>query len=131
MKKKIELALLVLAAAVLLAAGYFTFLSPKAQAGVKSVTVQIVIPKQKIQKTFHYTSTRAHVAELLTDQRADLKAETESGQYGLFLTGMAGVHADPQKEYFNVKVNGKDATVGISELPLENGKTYTFTLTSL
>lgn len=131
MKKKIGLSLLVLAAAVLLTAGYFAFLAPKAHPGTKSVTVQVVIPQDKIQKTFHYTTTRPHLADLIQDERSDLKAETKAGQYGLFLTGMLGVHADPKKEYFNVKVDGKDATVGISQIPIEDGKTYTFTLTAL
>ncbi len=55
----------------------------------------------------------------------------QKGQYGEFVTGLLGVKADSKKEYFNIKVDGKDATVGVSQLPLEDGKTYTFTLTAL
>lgn len=131
MKKKIGLTLLVLAAATLLIAGYFQFLAPKPQAGTKSVTVQVVIQKNNINQTFHFTSSRSTVADLLKDEQTTLKTVTESGQYGLFITGMLGVQTDPSKEYFNIKVDGKDANVGVSELPLENGKTYLFTLTSL
>jgi hypothetical protein len=131
MKKKIGLTLLVLAAAALLIAGYFQFLSPKPQAGTKTVTVQVVIQKNNINHTFNFTSSRSTVADLLEDEQAALKPMTEDGPYGLYITGMLGVQADSSKEYFNVKVDGKDATVGISELPLEDGKTYLFTLTSL
>ena len=131
MKKKIGLTVLVLAVAALLIVGYFQFLTPKAQAGAKSVTVQVVIQKNGINQTFHFTSSRSTVADLLKDKQADLKSVTESGQYGLFVSGMLGVKANPSKEYFNIKVDGKDASVGVSELPLENGKTYLFTLTAL
>ncbi|WP_416200674.1 MAG: DUF4430 domain-containing protein [Thermocaproicibacter melissae] len=131
MKRKIGLALLVLAAAALLLTGYFHFLAPKPQAGTKSVTVQVVIPKSNINQTFHFTSSRSTVADLLKDEQDALKPATENGPYGLYITGMLGVQADSSKEYFNIKVDGKDATVGVSELPLENGKTYRFTLTSL
>lgn len=131
MKKKIGLTLLVLAAAALLIAGYFKFLAPKTQVGTKTVTVQVVIQKSHINQTFHFTSSRSTVADLLKDEQTDLKAVTESGKYGLFVRGMLGVKADSSKEYFNIKVDGKDATVGVSELPLKNGKTYLFTLTSL
>lgn len=131
MKKKIGLTLLVLAAAALLITGYFKYLVPKTQEGIKSVTVRVVIQKDNIDQTFRYTSNRSTVADLLEDKQADLKTVTENGKYGLFISGMLGVKADPAKEYFNIKVDGKDSTVGVSELPLENGKTYLFTLTSL
>lgn len=131
MKKKIGLTLLTLMAAALLIAGYFNFLAPKTQEGTKSVTVQVVIQKNGINQTFHFTSNRSTVADLLKDEQPALKTVTESGQYGLFVSGLLGVKADSAKEYFNIKVDGKDATAGVSELPLENGKTYLFTLTSL
>jgi hypothetical protein len=131
MKKKIGLTLLVLAAAALLTAGYFQFLAPKPQAGTKSVTVQVVISKNNINQTFRFTTSRSTVADLLQDEQGILKTTTENGPYGLYITGMLGVQADSSKEYFNIKVDGKDAAVGVSELPLENGKTYRFTLTSL
>lgn len=131
MKKKIGLTLLVLAAAALLTAGYFQFLAPKPQAGTKSVTVQVVISKDNINQTFRFTTSRSTVADLLQDEQGILKTTTENGPYGLYITGMLGVQADSSKEYFNIKVDGKDAAVGVSELPLENGKTYLFTLTLL
>lgn len=131
MKKKMILALAVAAAAILLAAGYYAFFSPKAQSGSKSVTVEVVIADQGIDKTFHYQTDDATLADLLKDKQSDLGAQTEESSYGEFVSGMLGVQADASKEYYNIKVDGTDAQTGISQIPLEDGKTYTFTLTSL
>lgn len=131
MKKKIGLVLIVVAAAALLIVGYFQFLAPKAQTGAKAVTIQVVMKDKGIQKTFQYQTDRKYVAELLKDKQSELNVVMQKGQYGEFVSGILGVTADAKKEFFNIKVDGKDATVGVSQLPIENGKTYTFTLTAL
>lgn len=131
MKKKIGLSLLVVAAAALLIAGYALFGAPKAAAGAKTVTVQVVAEERGVRKTFTFHTSRSYVAELLEDQKSGLQAEMQDGKYGKFVSGLLGVKANSKAEYFNVKVDGKDAAVGVSQLPLENGKTYTFTLTKL
>lgn len=131
MKKKIVLVLAVVAAALLLIAGYFKFLAPKAQVGAKAVTVQIVMKDKGISKTFQYQTNSSYLADLLKEKKDELKPVLQSGQYGEFVSGLLGMTADPKKEFFNIKVNGTDATLGVSQLPLENGKTYTFTLTKL
>lgn len=131
MKKKIGLVFIVLAAAALLIMGYFKFLAPKSQAGTKNVTIQVVVKDRGIDKTFHYQTTRSYVAELLKDKQSELKTVTQKGKYGEFVSGLLGVTANASKEYFNIKVDGKDATLGISQLPIEDGKTYVFTLTAL
>lgn len=131
MKKKIGLVLIVAAAAVLVIAGYFKFLAPKAQSGAKTVTIQVIMKDKGINKTFQYQTDRSYVADLLKDKKGELQTVTQKGQYGEFVSGLLGVNANSSKEYFNLKVDGKDATLGVSQLPLENGKTYTFTLTAL
>lgn len=120
-----------LAVCALLFVGYLAFLAPKAQSGQKSVKIEIVIASKSIDRTFEYRTDRSFVADLLEDKKGDLQTEMEDSQYGKFVSGMLGVKADPAKEYFNIKVNGTDATVGVSQLPLEDGKVYTFTLTQL
>lgn len=131
MKKKLGISAAVLAVCALIFAGYMNFLSPKAPNGQKSVKVEVVIAFQNIDRTFEYQTGRSYVSELLEDKKSDLQTEMEDSQYGKFVSGMLGVKADPKKEYFNIKVDGKDSTVGISQLPIENGKVYTFTLTKL
>ncbi|WP_411676717.1 hypothetical protein [Caproicibacter sp.] len=131
MRKKIGISAAVLAVCALIFVGYLTFLAPKAQGGQKSVKIEVVIPSKSIDRTFQYKTDKSYVSELLNDEKGDLQTEMEDSQYGKFISGMLGVKADPAKEYFNLKVDGTDATVGVSQLPLENGKIYTFTLTSL
>lgn len=128
MKKKIGLAVGAVVVAALLVVGYFAFLAPKAQEGSKEVKIEVIIESAKIDKDFTYKTDAAFMKDLLEEKKDELQAVTETGSYGLFLTGLMGVEADETKEYYNIKIDGVDATVGISELPVENGKTYTFTL---
>ena len=79
--------------------------------------------------SFSYRTDRAYLSELLEDEKKDLKPEMEEGSYGKFVAGLLGIRADPKKEYF--KVDGRDAVTGVSRLPLEDGRTYTFTLSPL
>lgn len=131
MRKKIVVAVAVVAAAALLAGAYFAFVAPKARPGEKTVTVRVVAESGGVDKSFSYRTDRAYLSELLEDEKKDLRPETEDGPYGEFVAGLLGVRADPKKEYYNLKVDGKDAARGVSELPLEDGGTYTFTLTPL
>ena len=129
MQKKIVLTISVLLSAALLGIAYFAFVAPKTQTGAKTVTIQIVIPPKELQKTFTYHTDRTYVAELLKDKANELQPQTKNSQYGEYLTAMLGIKADASKEYYHIQVNGKDAITGISQLLLEDGKTYTFTLT--
>lgn len=129
MKKKIFLAVAVIVLAALSTGLYFKFTSPKARAGEKTVTVRIVAENK--DKSFTYKTSRSYLSELLEDKEKELKSETENGKYGEFVVGMLGIKADSSKEYYNIKINGKDATTGVSTIVLENGKIYTFTLTPL
>lgn len=129
MKKKIWLAVAVIAFAAIISGLYFDFSSTKVKTGEKTVTVQIVIQNKK--ESFTYKTSRSYLSELIEDKRNDLKPETKKGQYGEFVTGILGIKANESKEYYNIKVDGKDATAGISKIVLESGKTYTFTLTPL
>ena len=131
MKKKIGIVLIILAAAALLFAGYTALFAPKAQGGTKAVTVQIVATEKGINRSFRYITNSSTLAQLLKEKQTELKTETKSSQYGDFVNGLLGVEADASKEYFNIKIDGKDASVGVSQLPVEDGKTYTFTLTAL
>lgn len=108
---------------------YQTYLSPKSDKGEKAVVVQIIIPRENIDKTFTYHTDLAFVSELLEAEKIDLQVQTQHSSYGDFISGMMGVVADESCEFFYIKVNGDDAMVGISQLPLEDGSTYAFILT--
>lgn len=128
MKKKIGIVIGVILLAALLLFSYQTWLAPKATQGAKAITLEVSIPRENIDKTFSYKTDHAFVGELLEEKKAELQVETKDSSFGAYITGMMGVAADEKSEFYNIKVNGEDAMVGISELPLEDGSTYTFTL---
>lgn len=129
LRKKLVTLCIVIVIAVLLIMGYDTFLAPKAQQGVKEVTVEVQIDRENIAQSFIYHTDQEYVAGLLTEHKDDLKVETESGSFGPFITGMMGVQADSAKEFYSIKIDGEDASVGIASLPVEDGRTYSFILT--
>ncbi len=129
LRKKLVALCIVTVIAALLIMGYYTFLAPKAQQGIKEVTVEVQIDRENIAQSFSYRTDREYVAGLLTEHQDDLKVETESGSFGPFITGMMGIQADSAKEFYSVKVDGADASVGIASLLVEDGRTYSFVLT--
>lgn len=128
LKRKSIIAIGVILLAALLLVGYRTWLAPQAKQGAKAVTVEVTIPRAQIEQSFSYQTDLDYVAQLLEQYKADLQLQTQQSSFGAYITAMLGVPADPNKEFYNIKVNGVDASVGISELPLEHGSTYAFTL---
>lgn len=130
MKKKIFVAAAIIAAALLVGLS-LAFFVPKAQPAEKAITIQVVAEKRGVNKSFRYRTKRAFLADLLEDEKKDLKPEMEDGSYGKFVVGLLGIQADPKTEYYNIKVDGKDAVQGVSKLPLKDKEKITFTLTPL
>jgi ABC-type lipoprotein release transport system permease subunit len=70
--------------------------------------------------------------ELLTELEArgvDFAYETEETEIGSFITTVNGTIADPNSEYWKIRVNGEDAQVGISELQLKQGDHLSLVIT--
>ncbi len=128
MKKKLLALFAVVLVAALLIGGYYAFLAPKAQAGDKRVTVEVVVPGQNITRSFSYSTDQTYVEGLLREHQDELQLEVEETSFGPFITGLLGVQADAAKEFFCIQVEGADTSVGIALLPVEDGKTYSFTL---
>lgn len=132
MSKKISLVIAsVILAAALLIGGYFLIFgnSSAPEVGQKNVTIQIIAERADVDKTFTFDTDLKFVSELLLE-KTELKVVASEGDYGLFITSMLGVEADASSEFFNVKENSTDSMFGVSELPLVDGNTYTFTLTT-
>lgn len=134
MSKKISLVIAsVVLAAALLIGGYFLIFGNNSapEVGQKNVTIQIIAERADadVDKTFTYDTDLKFVSELLLE-KTELEVIASEGTYGLFIESMLGVKADKNSEFFNVKENGVDSMVGVSELPLVDGNTYTFTLTT-
>jgi hypothetical protein len=49
--------------------------------------------------------------------------------YGTFVTGWHGMEKDDDEQYWwNVSINGENATIGVDDIPIMEGDIYTFTL---
>lgn len=132
MSKKISLVIAsVVLAAALLIGGYFLIFGNNSapEVGQKNVTIQIIAERADVDKTFTYDTDLKFVSELLLE-KTELEVIASEGTYGLFIESMLGVEADASSEFFNVKENSTDSMFGVSELPLVDGNTYTFTLTT-
>jgi len=128
MSKKIIAIISVLVLAALAFAGYKAFLSPKGVEGAKEVTINIVIEKEGIDKTFTYNTNHEFLIQLLEENKEELGITFEEYDFGKMITGMMGYTVDPNSEYFHIYVNGEDATTGVAEIPLNDQDSYTFEL---
>ena len=125
MNKKL-LAVLVVILLAVGGLGLSRMLAPKGEEGTKEVTVQVLIASENIDFTDTYKTDTLYLEELLKEQADTLMPETEDTQFGPMLVGLMGYQADTNKEYFNIKINGEDAMVGIKEIPVNEGDVFTF-----
>ena len=95
-----------------------------------SVTVQ-EIRDDSVTLEKVYQTDLATLEELLEENAEELGATLTDSEYGKFVEGMDGYVADASKnEYFAVLVNDTMSDVGISQIKLEDGKTYQFRLST-
>jgi HD superfamily phosphodiesterase len=131
MKKKIIAILAVVIAFVVLYAGYQAFLAPKGTEGSKEVSIQIIIEKEEIDKTFTYKTDHEFLTDLLKEKQGELGAIMDSSDYGTMITGMMNYMADvSENEFFLIQINGEDAMVGTDDTPIQDGDSYNFILST-
>ena len=130
MKKKIITIIAVLLVAALAFTAYWFFLGPRGTAGDKQITIRVIVENEDIDKTFTYDTDLEFLGELVKEKQEDLGA-TLNNMGGSFVEGMMDYVADStNNEFFSIKINTMDAMVGIDEIPLNDGETYTFELTT-
>lgn len=125
MNKKITAVLVVLILA-LGGFGLYKALAPKGAEGSKEVTINIIVESESIDFSEKFRSDELYLEGLLKEYSDELQVVTEDTQYGPMLIGLKGYSADMSKEFFNIKINGEDAMVGIKEIPVNNEDVYTF-----
>ncbi len=127
MKNKKSLWIIILAAVAAVMLGVYFFAKPKPAAGAKAVVIE-VRDKEGNEKSYSGNTD----AEFLKDAMDDLSSagfayEASDSEYGLFVTSVNGVTADPaDSAYWAVYVNGEYGQYGISEQPVADGDTFTF-----
>lgn len=78
-------------------------------------------------KTVEYKTDKQTLEQLLVEKADELKATLEDSEYGKYVVGINGYTPDAAKnEYIEVLVDGKSSQVGVKEIKIEDGKVYTF-----
>lgn len=126
MSKKLLAILVVVVIAIGAIAGYNKFFGPKATEGQKEVTIVVKVDSEDIDYEEDFKTDKDFLLELLEENEGELKAEFLDSDFGPMLIGLRGYTADQSSEYFHITINGKDAEVGVKEIPLEDEDTYMF-----
>lgn len=70
------------------------------------------------------------LVELLKNHK-EIQMKGEDQSFGFYIVEMAGINAnDYEKVFWNIKVNGEDSLVGISQLEITDGDIIEFALIS-
>jgi hypothetical protein len=99
-----------------------------------SLTLEVISTDNvKTIYSFNYKENQTLV-EILNHQannNADFTYETEKSSFGDYITSINNTKADStKKEFWQIKVNGNDSMVGISEIKPSNNDVITFSLLS-
>lgn len=123
-KKKIILAAgaVVLVAAIF--AGIYFALAPKASAGGKQITIEVIDDTQA--STVYEVSTDAEYLGDAIRETEGLAVEGTESEYGLMVDTVNGVVADYNENgaYWAFYVDGEYCMYGMDQQPIEDGQAY-------
>lgn len=129
-KSKALLAVVIVLAVAIIAAGIYFVARPKTDAasGAKSITVDVV-HADGTSKTFTYQTDAEFLGEVL--QSEGLVQGTES-DYGLYITTVDGEEAVYENDgaYWAFYVGEDYASQGVDTTPVEDGATYSLVYTT-
>lgn len=128
--KKIVIAAVVLVVVAALFAGAYFCLSPKATAGGKNITIEVVDDEAK--STMYEVSTDAEYLGDAIRETKDLTVEGTESEYGLMVTTVNGVVADYNTNgaYWAFYVNGEYCVYGMDQQPIADGEAYQIVYTA-
>lgn len=99
---------------------------PQAQAGQKTITVEVV-HKDESRKEFRITTSAENLRGALEQEKLVQGSESE---YGLFIETVDGETADSaNQEWWAVTKNGTMAETGVEGIMIADGEHYELTLT--
>lgn len=99
------------------------------QAGTITVKVYNVDQEEVFSGEIDFKEGDSLVELLKNHKEIQMKGEDQS--FGFYIVEMAGINAnDYEKVFWNIKVNGEDSLVGISQLEITDGDIIEFALIS-
>lgn len=122
--KKIVIAVIVFAAIAVLFGVIYAKFAPKANAGTKNITIEVV-DDAGVSKMYSITTKAEYLGQAIAETEG-LTVEGEEGPHGLMVNKVNGVVADynVNQAYWAFYVDGEYCNYGIDEQPLENGQAY-------
>lgn len=125
--KKLVLAAIALAVLIAVFAGVWFTTRPAAVQGAKTITVEVVHADGS-EKQFTYHTDEEYLDDVLLGEGL---VEGDTGDWGLYITKADGEEAsyDADQAYWAVYQNGEYAQVGVSELPVNDGDTFSLVYT--
>ena len=125
--RKWVLTICAIAAAILLMGGIYTAFGPKASAGAKAYTLEVV-DDQAVSKTYEGRTDSAYLREVLDELAAqgDFSYEASDGEYGLYIEAVNGLEADYSRDgaYWAIYVNGEYGQYGADSQPVADGDAF-------
>lgn len=128
--KKIVLGVVALVLVVALFAGIYSLMSPKAQTGAKTITIE-VIDNEKASTVYDVNTDAEYLRQAMEEAEGLSFSGTES-EYGLMIDTVNGVRADYTLDgaYWSFMVNGAYSNYGIDTQPVTDGDVYQIVYTS-
>ena len=118
--------MIILAVALIAVAGIYFVMRPLGNENMKEITLTIVSERDSFNETKNYRTDKEFLGEFLIDKKL---VEFQESQYGRYITAVKGMKSNDAEQYWwSIEVNGEPATLGMDQLVLEEGKTYSLTL---
>lgn len=125
--KKLIIAAVALAVAIVLLGGLFMATRPETVAGGKNITVTVVHGDGS-EKVFEYATDAEYLGEVLVSEKL---VNGEMGQYGLYFDTVDGEQAvwEVNQAYWSILIGEEYATVGADGIVLTDGGEYSLVYT--
>ena len=125
--KKAVFAVAALAAAAALMLGIWYLATPQAQAGEKTVVVQ-VIHGDESSKDFTYRTDAENLGQVLVEENL---VQGEDSATGLFVTTVDGETAqDSLRQWWCITKGGKQTETGADTVPIADGDHFELTMST-
>jgi len=97
----------------------------------KIFTLEIITSDNSIVKykvSFIPNSKLSTILTSLAKEDKNFSFETEKSDFGEYIISINGIKADSNKEFWNLKTNGNNSTLGISDFVPQENDLITFTI---
>jgi hypothetical protein len=122
--KKIILGIVGLIALVAVFIAAYVIFRPKASAGDKDITIEVINSAK--ESTVYELSTDAEYLQQAMDEAEGLEYSGDEGEYGLMITTVNGERAvfDENQAYWSFYLNGEYCNYGIAEQVVTDGDLF-------